>query len=59
MRKTSMLSLGIVGAVSAIALGCHAAKGEYHLACELFGSAGMLGAKSMLFAPIELVRLRL
>lgn len=54
-----MLSLGLVGAVSAMAMGCLGFKGDTQLLGQIFGSAGLSAGKTTLFAPIELVRLRL
>ena len=54
-----MLSLGLVGAVSALALGNLGLKGDTQMLGDLFGSAALAAGKTAVFAPIELVRLRL
>jgi len=54
-----MLSIGLIGAVTAIAAGCLGVKGESEALAQIFGSAAMSAGQRTLFAPIELVRLRL
>lgn len=54
-----MLSLGLVGAVSLMAMGGLGYEGDTQKMIGLFGAAAIAAGKSTLFAPIELVRLRL
>ena len=58
-RQTSMLSLGIIGAVTCMGMGYLGFRGEGEALGLIFGSVAMSAAQRSVLAPLELVRLRL
>ena len=54
-----MLSLGIIGVVTSMGMGFLGFRGDTELLGNIFGQVCMSAGQRSMFAPLELVRLRL